>query len=388
MFKTYNTSKNLNSYGGKNKYSVAIGNTRNTIASSTRIFNYCNKTSNDPFFCMFGIKKPQPKPIPPDYLYYTFNCSYTPLTKEIIQSYIPLITIPGIFEIEPIIIINGTNVSVYIKIILIDVNSSNNFGITFNQTTGIIQYYEDFHNFYNFYTTNLTFINSNNCPLSKEGYQFAFLKNIEFTNTYNPLILPNTLLEACFLQCENFNSDISNWDTTNVINMQIMFGFATAFNQPIGSWNVSNVTAMSAMFALAESFNQPIGSWNVSNVDGMSYMFYMCTSFNQPIGSWNVSNVTSMISMFYGCTYFNQSISGWNTSSVTEMDSMFSGASSFNNGVLLGDDSPLNWNVSETIYNQALINGIFQFNLGSGIKNSNTTAFYNLNSVLLGVDNP
>lgn len=51
---SYNITKNLNAYGGRNKYSVAIGSTNNSGGSANRIFNYCNRTSNVPFYCMFG----------------------------------------------------------------------------------------------------------------------------------------------------------------------------------------------------------------------------------------------------------------------------------------------------------------------------------------------
>ena len=42
-----------------------------------------------------------------------------------------------------------------------------------------------------------------------------------------------------------FNEDISNWDTSNVTNMEWMFYYQANFNQDIWNWNVSNVTDMS-----------------------------------------------------------------------------------------------------------------------------------------------
>ena len=500
MSNRYNITKNLNAYGGRNRYSIAIGNTRNSPGSSNRIFNYCNRISSNPFYCMFGINRYPPTPIPPlpppaqqNHLYYTFNCSYTPLTQNIIQSYIPLITIPGTFEIEPIITINGTNVSVYIKITKIDINNPNDFGLTFNQYLDPMSYFDWFPDFYTNYTSNLTFVSSYNCPLSRGNgidgpYQFSFLTDLTFNNNFSPLILPNTRLGACFQGCSNFNSDITKWDTTNVIDMDGMFSNASSFNQPIGNWNVSNVTTMNGMFFGASSFNQPIGNWNVSNVTSMSGMFRGVSSFNQPIGNWDVSNVTTMNYMFYYNTSFNQDISGWNVSNVTDMTGMFQysiafnkpltwntinvtnmdfmfrqsnfnseinfnlnniisleamfynntvfnsnitlmnigsanppqvnmlgifwgatnfnkninwdmsnvtnmnymffGATNFNNGVPIGNSSPLNWSISNAIYTDASSGGILNFNLYSGIKNSDTTASYNSNSVSLGTDNP
>ena len=38
-----------------------------------------------------------------------------------------------------------------------------------------------------------------------------------------------------------FNSDISNWDVSNVTTMVEMFKNATSFNQDLSNWDVSNV---------------------------------------------------------------------------------------------------------------------------------------------------
>ena len=77
--------------------------------------------------------------------------------------------------------------------------------------------------------------------------------------------------------------EISNWDVSNVKNMDHMFYEATSFNQPLNNWNVSKVKDMVFMFYNASSFNQPLNNWNVSNVTDMDSMFYEATSFNQPL---------------------------------------------------------------------------------------------------------
>ena len=48
--------------------------------------------------------------------------------------------------------------------------------------------------------------------------------------------------------------------------MNHMFSSATEFNQDISNWNTSNVIDMSDMFAKANNFNQDIGNWDTSNV--------------------------------------------------------------------------------------------------------------------------
>ena len=39
------------------------------------------------------------------------------------------------------------------------------------------------------------------------------------------------------------------------------------------------------------SFNQDISNWDVSNVTDMNYMFTNAKKFNQDISSWDVNNV-------------------------------------------------------------------------------------------------
>ena len=89
-------------------------------------------------------------------------------------------------------------------------------------------------------------------------------------------------LESGFVALTKYG-DISNWDVSNVTDMEGMFHKATSFNQPLNKWNVSNVEYMVAMFANANSFNQPLNNWNVSKVESMVGMFDEATSFNQPL---------------------------------------------------------------------------------------------------------
>ncbi|MEM9424688.1 MAG: BspA family leucine-rich repeat surface protein, partial [Spirochaetota bacterium] len=144
-------------------------------------------------------------------------------------------------------------------------------------------------------------------------------------------------------QLGGFNGDISNWDVSNVTNMEGMFLYVDAFNQDISSWNVGSVTNMSHMFRGAESFNQNIGSWTVSAVSNMEGMFREAEAFNQNIGSWTVSAVSNMKDMFYWAEAFNQDIGDWNTSAVTNMEGMFYSAKLFNQDI---NTSGNKWNVS------------------------------------------
>ena len=175
-------------------------------------------------------------------------------------------------------------------------------------------------------------------------------------------------MEEVFTGWPDFNQDISNWDTSRVESMHGMFKSSkykgnyfmgpTSFNQDISKWDVSNVKNMSEMFLGATSFNQDISNWDVRNVENMDYMFSGAISFNQPIGNWDVYNVKTMKGMFSdvtsigivafvgtleynraGFTSFNQDIGNWDVSNVKNMSEMFSGATSFNQDISSWDVS-------------------------------------------------
>ena len=147
-----------------------------------------------------------------------------------------------------------------------------------------------------------------------------------------------TDMAAVFQNATSFNQDISGWNVSKVTRMTNMFR-NTPFNQNISSWDVSSVTGMASMFRNADDFNQPLNNWDVSNVIEMHYMFWYAQSFNQSLNNWNVSNVVDMDKMFINAESYNQSLNDWNVSSVTNMTEMFKNATAFN--------QPLNtWNVS------------------------------------------
>ena len=47
----------------------------------------------------------------------------------------------------------------------------------------------------------------------------------------------------------------------------------------IGNWNVSEVTNMNSLFLNCQEFNYDISKWDVSNVTDMSSMFYNCSNY-------------------------------------------------------------------------------------------------------------
>lgn len=224
--------------------------------------------------------------------------------------------------------------------------------------------------------------------------QFTHCDNLDCTATDTPVFLPGCDLSRLFYQCTRLraNSQINNWDTTNVTNMSWAFYNADLFNESIANWNTSNVTNMSTMFFSANIFNQDITDWDTSKVTDMSYMFSGALAFNQNIGKWNTLNVTNMSHMFEVANSFNQSLNNWNTSKVTNMESMFQSNTIFNGDIggwdtssvrnmynmflhALRFDKPIgSWNTSNVTNMASMFYEAFSFNQPIGNWNtSNVT---------------
>ena len=162
------------------------------------------------------------------------------------------------------------------------------------------------------------------------SWLFSSSKRKDFSGISNWDTSKVTNMSLMFRNCRYFNEDISSWDTSNVRNMSSMFEYCFRFNQPIGRWDVSNVENMFQMFSWCISFNQPLICWNVSNVEIMAHMFDNCARFNQPLENWNVGNVRRMDAMFINCVNFNQPLNKWNASKVQNMNDMFKCCIKFN----------------------------------------------------------
>jgi surface protein len=124
-------------------------------------------------------------------------------------------------------------------------------------------------------------------------------------------------------------ANLNHINTTGIVNMDSLFMELDEFNGDISEWDVSSVTNMSNMFSKSTAFNGDISEWDVSSVTNMSNMFSENTAFNGDISEWNVSNVTTMDNMFKGSTNFNQGLSSWTPNKVTTLDNMFNGATDF-----------------------------------------------------------
>ena len=190
----------------------------------------------------------------------------------------------------------------------------------------------------------------------------------------------------------NGNKNINNWDVANVSTMRDMFRSQQLFTQPLDKWNTSRVTDMTNMFkgsGNAGSVNSVvdlnIGSWNVATVRDMHGMFSFASKFNNSgsdsIKNWNVEMVTDMNNMFNG-TYFNQPIGTWHVGNVTNMSSMFQDNIDFNHDIG-------NWTTSSVTNMFKMFNGASKFdNHGSdSIGDWNVASVTEMSSMFQGARN-
>ena len=103
--------------------------------------------------------------------------------------------------------------------------------------------------------------------------------------------------------CRELNADLSNWDVSNVTNMNGMFYNCEKFKgEGLENWNVSNVKDISYMFKYCINFDCDLSNWDVSNVEDMSSMFENCKKLDCNLETWDVSNCEDIRYMFDGCT--------------------------------------------------------------------------------------
>lgn len=114
-------------------------------------------------------------------------------------------------------------------------------------------------------------------------------------------------------------SMLSDWDTSNAINVSYMFyrvgasSSVSTFVFDPSSWDTSSVTNMSHMFqqfmfsSSISNFALNLSSWNTINVENMEYMFDFAgnaaSDFSLNLSSWNTSNVINMSNIFNAAGY-------------------------------------------------------------------------------------
>ena len=125
--------------------------------------------------------------------------------------------------------------------------------------------------------------------------------------------------------------DLSNFDTSSVIEMNCMFSCCKALTQlDLSNFYTSKVTNMSYMFEYCTKLIQlDLSNFDTSQVNGMRFMFGYCKALTQlDLSSFDTSKVIYMDSMFRGCKALIQlDLSGFITGDIVDMSEMFSGCS-------------------------------------------------------------
>lgn len=129
--------------------------------------------------------------------------------------------------------------------------------------------------------------------------------------------------------------DVSQFDTSNAVNMSEMFSGVEVINliivntdTGVSKFNTSNVTNMYRMFYnCSKSTNIDVSKFNTSKVTDMSYMFYGCkNASNLNVSNFNTANVTNMAHMFDGLSLTNTlDLRNFNVRKVTDVRRMFTG---------------------------------------------------------------
>ena len=159
--------------------------------------------------------------------------------------------------------------------------------------------------------------------------------------------------------------DLSNLDTSHVVNMSSMFNGCKATSLDLSSFDTSNVTDMSTMFSNASATSiVGLDSFNTAKVTNMSYMFQGAKATELNISTFNLSNVTNMTYMFYGSSATSIIMSdNFNSSKVTNMRNMFTNSKATSLDVSGLDTSSVT-TMEEMFYNSSAttITGLNEFN--------------------------
>jgi surface protein len=136
-----------------------------------------------------------------------------------------------------------------------------------------------------------------------------------------------------------------------------MFVNATSFNQSLSNFDTSNVTDMNSMFGMATLFNQSLSNFDTSSVTDMSYMFYGADAFNQNIGTWDVHHVIIFDDFMgaktpstFSTTNLDAIYNGWSASGVQPNNyisfgtAKYTAASAAGRALLTGVN---NWNITD-----------------------------------------
>lgn len=142
---------------------------------------------------------------------------------------------------------------------------------------------------------------------------FMFDGDIEFNCDLSNWNLKSIVeMNAMFAECEKFDCDLSNWQTDNLQYAQGTFKYCKSFKgNGIEKWNVGKLISSWSMFLQCENFEGDVSSWRPYNLESCAEMFKCCPKFNSDVSEWRIPKVTTVFDMFYKCINFKQDLSHW-----------------------------------------------------------------------------
>ena len=175
----------------------------------------------------------------------------------------------------------------------------------------------------NFNTSKVTNFNFMLC----ECFELNKIKGIEKFNTRQLVDM-----EGMFLKCSILEElDLSNFDTSKVKNMAIMFRDCKEIKiiKGIERFNTNQVTNMEGMFYNCLHIqNLNLSNFDTSNATNIKYMFNNCRQLRiiKGIERFNTSQVINMEAMFLNCSKLEElNLSNFDTSKTCSMAYMFNG---------------------------------------------------------------
>jgi len=154
------------------------------------------------------------------------------------------------------------------------------------------------------------------------------LEYIKFNNSIENKLKVNDISNM-FENCNSLKTlDLSNLDTSNVINMMLIFSNCWSMT----SLNLDRINTSSVMIFLGVFYNcsslesLDLSSFDTSNSNIMNYMFFNCSSLTSlNLSNFKTSYTSTMAGMFYNCVKLKYlDLSNFDTSSSSNFNNLFS----------------------------------------------------------------
>lgn len=108
--------------------------------------------------------------------------------------------------------------------------------------------------------------------------------------------------------------DLSDFDSSNIVNMSEMFFLCNISHMDLSSFNTSSAVDMSSMFYGCNTDKLDISNFDTTKVQDISNMFSGCNVNEYNLGNLDLHNCTKALCVFTSCTATELDISGWKIS--------------------------------------------------------------------------